>query len=222
MLAPWPSVPAAAATEGREAHTTYRTRLSNYARRETSNACGEECDEPLQLKPRTTLSTMVVISSLQLLLLPLQRARRRRGRLQAHQLRLPDAGWAPRRRPAAAVAQLQRGASERQHEGFCTREHSCEHGSGSASGHAGQGARGAPFGAALLVLRRSRFASACEKRNREAKQIQTRTSFLEIVGPGARQRRSAQINDGTGNEDASTRYTPLKRSSPTPLHFPLA
>ena len=68
-------MPAAAATEGREAHTTYRTRLSNYARRETSNACGEECDEPLQLKPRTTLSTMVVISSLQLLLLPLQRAR---------------------------------------------------------------------------------------------------------------------------------------------------
>ena len=164
---------------------------------------------------------MAVISSLQLLLLPLQRARRRRGRLQAHQLRLPDAGWAPRRRPAAAVAQLQRVACERQHEGFCTREHAGEHGSGGASGCAGQGALGAPFAAALLVPRRSRFASACERADREAKQIQTRTSFLEIVGHGARQRRSAQKNNGTDNEDASTRYRPLRRALAHPSPLPL-
>ena len=37
MLAPWPSVPAAAATEGREAHSTYGDCLSNYSRHEASN-----------------------------------------------------------------------------------------------------------------------------------------------------------------------------------------
>ena len=106
---------------------------------------GEACDWPLQSKPRASLSTTAVSSSLQHLHLPLQRARWRRGRLRAHQLRQAAASWPARRRPAAIVAQLERGASGRQREVFCTREHSCEHGSGSASGHAGQGARGGPF-----------------------------------------------------------------------------
>ena len=106
---------------------------------------GEAHDRPLQTKPRASLSTMAVSSSLQHLHLPLQRARWRRGRLRAHQLRQAAASWPARRRPAAIVAQLERRASGRQREVFCTRKHSCEHGSGSASGHAGQGARGAPF-----------------------------------------------------------------------------
>ena len=155
--------------------------------------CAEKsATEPLHPKPRTSLSTTAVSSSLQRLHLPLQQARWRRDRLLVHQLRLAAASWAARRRPAATVAQLERVASSRQHEGFCTREHAGEHGSGGASGCAGQGALGARCAAALLVPRRSRFASACERANREAKQIQTRTSFLEIVPHGACQRRSAQ------------------------------
>ena len=111
--------------------------------------CAEKsAAEPLHPKPRTSLSTMAVSCSLQRLHLPLQQARWRRDRLLVHQLRLAAASWAARRRPAATVAQLERVASSRQHEGFCTREHAGEHGSGSASGHAGQGARGAPFEAA--------------------------------------------------------------------------
>ena len=79
---------------------------------------GEACDWPLQSKPRASLSTTAVSSSLQHLHLPLQRARWRRGRLKAHQLRLAAASWPARRRPAAIVAQLERGASGRQREVF--------------------------------------------------------------------------------------------------------
>ena len=54
------------------------------------------------------------------------------------------AGWAARGRTAAAAAQLDLVASDDQREGFCTGEHSGEHGSGSAGGEMGQGELYAP------------------------------------------------------------------------------
>ena len=135
--------------------------------------------------PRPNLPVPAVISSLQRLLLPLQRARWRRGRLQAHQLRLAAASWPARRRPAAIVAQLERGPSGRQREVFCTREHSREHGSGSASGHAGQGAGGAPFASALLVPWRSRFAQLWRSANRDAKKFKRADKHLLRLGHAA-------------------------------------
>ena len=50
-------------------------------------------------------------------------------------------------------------ASDDQRERFCTREHSSEHGSGSANGDMGQGVLGAPCTAAQLPPRASRFAT---------------------------------------------------------------
>ena len=106
-------------------------------------------------------------------------------RLQAHQLRLAAASWPARRRPAAIVAQLERGPSGRQREVFCTREHSREHGSGSASGHAGQGAGGAPFASALLVPWRSRFAQLWRSANRDAKKFKRADKHLLRLGHAA-------------------------------------
>ena len=77
----------------------------------------------------------------------------------AYQLRVPAAGWAPRCRRAAAVAQLEHVASDGQREEFCTREHSSEHGSGTAGDQKAQAGLGAPYQAALLASGASRFAA---------------------------------------------------------------
>ena len=151
----------------------------------------------------------------------MQRARWRPGHLQAHQLRRAAASWAARRRPAATVAQLERVASGRQHEGFCTREHAGEHGSGGASGCAGQGALGAPFAAALLVPRRSRFASSCEKQIVRRSKFKRGLRFWKswdtgLVKEGRRKKTTEQIMK---MQARATR--PLEGRSPTPLHFPL-
>ena len=82
-------------------------------------------------------------------------------------------------------AQVERGASGRQREVFCTREHSREHGSGSASGHAGQGAGGAPFASALLVPWRSRFAQLWRSANRDAKKFKRADKHLLRLGHAA-------------------------------------
>ena len=73
-----------------------------------------------------------------------QAARRWQRRLLALYLRHPAAGRAPRRRAAAALAQLEHVASDDPCERFCTCDHGGEHGSSSASGGMGQGALGAP------------------------------------------------------------------------------
>ena len=77
----------------------------------------------------------------------------------AYQLRVPAAGWAPRCRRAAAVAHLEYVASDGQREEFCTREHSSEHGSGTAGDQKAQGWLSAPSAAALLASGASRFAA---------------------------------------------------------------
>ena len=69
--------------------------------------CAEKsAAEPLHPKPRTSLSTMAVSSSLQRLHLPLQQARWRRDRLLVHQLRLAAASWAARRQPPSVANQI--------------------------------------------------------------------------------------------------------------------
>ena len=77
-------------------------------------------------------------------------------------------------------------ASDDQRERFCTREHSREHGSGSANGDMGQGVLGAPWTAALIASGTSRFAALLksdEKPSQKNSNLADHLLRLGRVGP---------------------------------------
>ena len=153
------SVPAAAGTEGGNALTTHSTDRTYCGERRASSEAGVPRAAASASQSACEHLTSLHRSSLQHQQSRPQAAHRRPRRLLTVQLRLPAAGWAPRRRRAAAVAQLEHVASDGQREEFCTREHSSERGSGTAGGQKAQGGLSAPSAAALLASGASRFAA---------------------------------------------------------------
>ena len=138
------SVPAVAGTEGGDARQTHATHSSNYREQRARIAplCGPRDWQDLMLRP--SLAAAAVSSSLLRVILLRRAAPRRRRLLLTFKPRRRAAGWAARGRTAAAAAQLKLVASDDQREGFCTGEHSAEHGSGSAGGEMAQGELYAP------------------------------------------------------------------------------
>ena len=145
------SVPAAAGTEGGNALTTHSTDRTYCGERRASSEAGVPRAAASASQSACKHLTSLHRSSLQHQQSRPQAAHRRPRRLLTVQLRLPAAGWAPRRRRAAAVAQLEHVASDGQRGEFCTREHSSEHGSGTTGDQKAQGWLSAPSAAALLA-----------------------------------------------------------------------
>ena len=140
-----PSVPAAAGTEGGDARQPHATHSSNYREQRARIARRVRPRDRQHLMLRPSLAAAAVSSSLLRLVLLRRAAPRRRRLLLAFKPRWRAAGWAARGRTAAAAAhELELVASDDQREGFCTGEHSGEHGSGSAGGEMGQGELYAP------------------------------------------------------------------------------
>ena len=139
-----PSVPAAAGTEGGDARQTHATHRSNYREERARIARRVRPRDRQHLMLRPSLAAAAVSSSLLRVILLRRAAPRRRRLLLTFKPRRRAAGWAARGRTAAAAAQLDLVASDDQREGFCTGEHSGEHGSGSAGGEMGQGELYAP------------------------------------------------------------------------------
>ena len=132
MSPPRPSVPATAATEDHGGQQTHKTDATGYATRETANGARVKARRTAASHSAAKLRAKAVRIGMLLLQPRLQAAPRRRRPLLAHQLRHPATGWAPRRRDAAVVAELEREASDRQREEFCAREHNGEHGRAAA------------------------------------------------------------------------------------------
>ena len=156
------SVPGVAGKEDGDALTTPVTSRADYGEQRASVVARMSAAAAAASHASCKLLTTVNrISRLHQLSRP-HAGRRRRRWLLAVELRAPAAGWAPRRRTAAAVAQLEHVASDGQHEEFCAREHNAEHGSGTAGAQMAQGGLSAPSAAVLLASGASRFAALCK------------------------------------------------------------
>ena len=226
--APRPSVPANAATEDHGGQQTQITNATGYATPGT--AIGARVKARRNAASHSAAKLRAALARIGMLLLQprLQAAPRRRRPLLAHQLRHPATGWAPRRRDAAVVAELEREASDHQREEFCARKHNGEHGGGSASGQKGQGGLSAPSAAALLAPRASRFATRSHRRE-ETFEFSSglrlfwvrlaQSAFFKLLRSCAPKHENN--NAGTVMKMQARATAPLERLSPTPLHFPL-